>query len=379
MIFYCIFFFLCLYINKQKQLNGQSGKFLIACLFAFLCFGYMTGSDWRYYELDYQDNSYARSVAYGEWAFAYFCKFFHHLISDFWLFNGLCKILFLSALIKFFGTFTSNNYLALALSFAGNLLFVVIDCPMRYMLALTCILIAIRLLLNNPTKRRKIFAYLFLAISLAFHTTSIIVLFILLTVPLSKVFCKIKPIYIVAIFSVFFFISSLSQVYDTILTRIVPLLSEDRFESYMDVNTENLISIGRIKSIIYLFMILYFKKDILDLKYGKEIYYFACVGTILGPLLSNIPTMFRILIINGFFEDIALATIVANRSMKSFSQLCGYMIIMASFVVLCKNCRDNELYTPYSNSIPYIIMQNHLPYDYRASYNSMNHDTYFWR
>lgn len=379
MIFYCLFFFICLYIDKQKQNNENSCKFLVVCLFAFLCFGYMTGSDWRSYELDYINNYYGRSNSYGEIAFSYLGKFAHSIIPDFWLYNGLCKILFLSALLKFIQNFTPHNYLTLAISFAGSLLFMIIDCPMRFMLALTCILFAIPLLLKEKTKRRRIIGYSLLALSVLFHLTSVLVIIFLLTMPLSKKFAKLKTIYIFAAFLVFFTIASISQVYEFIFQNIVPLLAEDRFSGYMDADIGKLWSVGRIKSIIYFLMLLYFRNEILELKYGKEIYYFACLGSILGPIMSIIPTLFRINILNGYFSAIALATIVSQRKRNTMTQLCGTMVILVSFAVLCKYCKDSYKYTPYSNSIPYIITQDHLPYSYRSSYNPNNHDTYFWR
>lgn len=339
----------------------------------------MTGSDWRSYELDYNANYYGRSIALGEVAFAYLGKFAHTFIKDFWLYNGICKILFLTSLLRFIRKFTPHNYLVLALSFAGSLLFIVIDCPMRFMLALTCILFAISILLEEKTKRRRIVAYSLLAISVLFHTTSILVMLILLTAPLSKYFVKLRTIYLIALFSIFFIIASMSQVYDYIFQNIVPLLAVDRFSEYMDVSVEGMWSLGRIRSIIYFLMILYFKSDILELKYGKEIFYFACLSSILGPIMSIIPTLFRINMLNGFFSDIALATIVSQSKRNSISQLCGTMVMLVSFAVLCKDCKNNYKYTPYSNSIPYIITQDHLPYNYRSSYNPNNHDTYFWR
>ncbi len=153
MIYYFIFFGLCFFINKLTKHNNIVRTILIMALFAFLCFGYMTGSDWRAYEMDYMSKSFDRAIILGEMGFVHVSRFFSTFISDFWLYAGMMKCVYLLSLILLISVFTKNVFATIAIGFSNSLLFMLIDCPMRFMMALSIIFFGVYLFFGSEKKK----------------------------------------------------------------------------------------------------------------------------------------------------------------------------------------------------------------------------------
>ena len=90
MAIYFLFFVFCLIFALKKR-GGHvktEEKLLLIVLGIFLCTGYMTGSDWRGYELDYYDvNSIEDCLSKpGEFVFYIVCMILNKLGIDFWFF-----------------------------------------------------------------------------------------------------------------------------------------------------------------------------------------------------------------------------------------------------------------------------------------------------
>lgn len=84
MFIYIITFLLGILLDSFR-VNKNIKIVFIIWLYIFLCFGYMTGSDWRAYELQYQSaDYYYYNATYekGFYTLFYFLKLF---ISDFFI------------------------------------------------------------------------------------------------------------------------------------------------------------------------------------------------------------------------------------------------------------------------------------------------------
>ena len=133
---YIIFFFLCFVIDKYFKQRNFVYNIATFSVFIFLCFGYTTGSDWRDYELIYENDYMLERYEENEPSYVFLVRIFSPIIHDFWIFNALMKCFYLYSLNKFFSFFTPKKWIALALSFTFSSLFMLIDCPMRFMIAM---------------------------------------------------------------------------------------------------------------------------------------------------------------------------------------------------------------------------------------------------
>lgn len=380
MIYYFIFFGLCFFINKLTKHNKVVRTILIIALFAFLCFGYMTGSDWRAYEMDYMSKSFDRAAILGEVGFVHVSKFFSSFISDFWLYAGLMKCIYLLSLILLIRVFTKNVYATIAISFSNSLLFMLIDCPMRFMMALSIVFFGVYLFFRYDKKTVRILAILIVLMSIYMHKVSVVVVFLLSLGFLSTKATKVKPTAVFALFLIMLVLAGNSGVFDYLFASVVPILDADRFDSYTGAELSSIYTFGTLKYIIYLLIILFYKDVIINSsKYGHLVYFYTILFYILYPITARVPTLFRINIAYGIFADISLVCILYShlKFHKYISFASKAVILLSVIYVLFQNCRDNYKITPYSNSIQYIISGEHLPYTYRDTYNELHHDDEF--
>jgi hypothetical protein len=89
----------------------------------------------------------------------------------------------------------------------------------------------------------------------------------------------------------------------------------------------------------------------------------AIVALILTKIVTLIPVGFRLVIPYNYFYAMYLVLLLKHR------HIVGYIVSLYLAIVLVKNVYNAYVYIPYSNSIPYIITQNHLPYSERSKYN----------
>ena len=135
-LLYLVTFGLCVWLDLKPNASNGFRKFFIVWLYVFLCFGYMTGSDWRSYEPDYGDSPMYYAIT--ESVF-YYCFFgLSKVIPDYWLAVGLLKMLYLHSFFKVVRSYTDKYLFVTAVVFQ-TLLFMLIDNPLRYMVALTCV------------------------------------------------------------------------------------------------------------------------------------------------------------------------------------------------------------------------------------------------
>ncbi len=377
MIYYFIFFGLCFFINKLTKHNNIVRTILIMALFAFLCFGYMTGSDWRAYEMDYMSKSFDRATILGEVGFVHVSNFFSMFISDFWLYAGLMKSVYLLSLILLISLFTKDVFATIAISFSNSLLFMLIDCPMRFMMALSLLFIGFFLFFRYDKRVIRISAILLMFSSIYMHKISFVVILLLSMGFLSRRAIRIRPIFVFAAFLFMLVLAGSSGIFDYLFASVVPILDADRFDSYTGAELSSIYTFGTLKFIILLIIILFNKEIIIKSnKYGHLVYFYTILFYILYPIIARVPTLFRINIAYGIFADISLVYILYYhfKSHGFFYFSCKAIILLSVIYVLYQNCRENYKITPYSNSIPYIVSGQHLPYTYRDSYNELNHD-----
>lgn len=379
MILYLLFFCSCFLIENLRKHKRKAYVFFVVLLFAFLCFGYMTGSDWRGYEYYYGSEDYSRIESKGEIGFIIVTNFFNRFIHDFWLYNGLMKCLYLASLIWFLKCFSHRPYVAIAIGFSNSLLFMLIDCPMRFMMALTLVLVSVVLLISKSGKTNRVISIILLLSSVYLHTSMVVMIGFVSLSLLAPLFSKFNPVIVFCLFVGTFLLAGFFNIFDFIANEIIPMVGNDRFDNYTRKEQNSIITVNTIRYVVLLLILLANKRTILSYNYGAYIYFYSCMYFILFPIAYSIPTMFRLNIFFGLFADISFAHILSGWNRNSIrGKAEGAVILFITLFVLCRNCRIDYKLTPYSNSIPYIISGDHLPYTYRDIYNPSHHETDFW-
>ena len=368
----CLCSFLLDSLKNYKQSRAFSW-FLIGFVFIILCFGYMTGSDWRSYELIYDGEMTQGRYSLYELGFVRLLNVSHWIISDFWIFNALCKIAFLWSFVLMTKCYTDKVWTVVGASFVFSLLFMLIDCPMRFMMALTLVQLGI----FSFKAGRKWMGWLLFAVSVLFHVTSLIVVLFYGSFFLFKRLINASNFLLLIVYIVFVVLPSIPAFFDFLYSRVSSISLFNRFmDAYSDYDVQTYKTIGFWKNFVLGVILILSKKHILKLKNGEELFYFSYLYFALSGVLSCIPTGFRLGILNGFFSAITIVGLLFSHdyfpSIQSYIRIgaLGALIVLLSHTV-----SNNWKYTPYSNSIPYIVF-GHLPYSYRDTYNVSYHQNH---
>ena len=357
MFVYILTFIICLFTDKVK--NPTFKKVFICWLYLFLCFGYTVGSDWRQYEYGYLlsfDELQTIRPLYV--LFNFISSTFHELGIDFWLYTGLFKCFFLYAVIQVIKLFTDKVFFVLGLLLPSVFLFMLINGPFKFMMAVTLLLFGFRALLHN---RKGIFGILVLCSVFIHFTAGILALFIFL-IHMLKNRIKNASFFILFILLISLTIVSTSLSFFTSLTSFfvlfVPIL-EGKAESYGVESTAGWLTLGSLINYFSFFVVYYCKPRILKLPYGEYIYAASIFKFMLFGFLLIIPTGFRFNEFNMILYGIGCASICINLTdnVKSlrFRPIAVCFIMSYSAYSLCTGLWNTYLYIPYTNSIPYIV------------------------
>lgn len=369
---YLLTFWVCFLADEFKVGRFKTTPFSpflyyisVLWIYIFLCFGYMTGSDWKGYELMYDEvNDVSAFELKNELGFVILLNLFKYLTSDFWIFNGVMKILYLWSIVLCFGHFTNRIWTVVGLSFSFSLLFMIIDCPMRFMISQTCLLFAIHFIF----KKNYILTVLFCILSIFFHQISVVVIALLGLLFFSKLICKINVIFVVVLFIIGTFVMY-SDVLSTYLYSLSGLFGKGvdslvNSSAYGEQYSSGFIfTIGFVKNVLIIIFLLYCKRFILSHKYGELLFSATVIGFAVNLIVSAFPTGFRIGIIFSFFT-VTCIVLICSTWKKPFT----YSFYSLFLLVLISNLYGTYVYIPYTNSIPYILTE-HLSYEYRELYN----------
>jgi hypothetical protein len=335
--------------------------FLIAFSLFIFCGGYMTGSDWVYYEPLYNTASLEKLSDFEkEKGFYVLILFFKFLGFSFFLFLFAVKAIVFLMFIRFLKKYNANNYI-LAFSFFLSMyaLYIFIDNPLRFMIAMGFITLAFDCMLKNNL---ILFVGLTLLASL-FHTSSLIIL--------------------LAYFSKFSNISSFRILVAYVLLQFlwtpntIIYLIEEFFPSaasamnwyyvqFLAEQVDQSYSIGWYFWKILFLVILFNRSTIVNAQLlGYRIFDMCILYFFLTATVGAIPGFFRIPIFFSIFLYIALSISLSNFSKIRFLKI---FIILYFFVSNIKNIHSSWVYLPYTNYFVFLF-KNELPYDYRKSYN----------
>lgn len=375
---YLVTLIICVLID-HTTLTSKTNIFTRNCMilwvFVFLCFGYMTGSDWRNYEMMYSGvKDMSTYLDRGEYGLVMLMRYIKPILKDFWLFEGLMKIIFIWSFMFMARAFTKHVWTAMGISFMFNFLFMTIGCPLRFLISTSLIMIAIPYMVQRKWVKFSLLAIL----AAVFHTIGILIIIMILVANACRKIVHIKKRYLLLIYLALLgvgispFIPNLMQ---SIINQI-PILAI-YVDSYTEFGSDQIGTIGFWKNIMIGLFVILSRDTVLKHEHGDSTFVFAYTAICFGPVFDNVPIGFRMTILVGFFTAICLTNILESKAyFKGYPCALKYAIYLMFTVVLLKNVSRDYSMTPYSNAIPYILTE-HLPYDYRSSYNKLQHRTFY--
>lgn len=355
--------FLVGFALDRGNTNVKAKKWYIAWLYIFLCFGYMTGSDWRGYELEYETDGGSNYLT--EFGFVFVFNLAAKIGMDFWLLAGLMKCLYLYAQIRLLKFLTPYFSSCLSICMVTSLLFMLIDYPMRFTAATTFLLFALPLLFKGKVLRFILLS----AIGIIFHNTIVITILICLAcyfLP-DKLLNINKYILSLLYFTFAILVSNTARIaafQDSIFSMFVQFEARN-YSSYTIDSNDSFFTIGSLITALLACFVFFIKDKFLSGdSSNKLILKLAIASSFCFRILLVIPAGYRITTPLSAFSAIIIVSYFNKYNIKL-----KLIIVALYFVMLCKDLYSGYVYIPYSNSIPYIVTQQHLPYSERENYN----------
>ena len=344
-------------------------NYIIFFLLIFLCFGYMTGSDWRNYEVAYYAANFRDlfderfEIGYG--ILQSICN---NLNIDFWTFHIGLKILVFLSICHAISYFRLNLLFFWVLYLPEMGFYLFIDCPFRNLIAFGFFCMAVPALFKRCAKTY----FTIVTIAVCFHTSAIILYFIY---PLWGK--QIKIIYWCILFLlaniIAYDIDNLINNFFSAFFTFSPFVKDKLLYYVMnDDFIQNKINLGTIyRAILFIIFMCFRQKIIKGHRYGEIIFYLSMIYFIIYPFTISLKIFSRFSIY--LIPFCLLSAMVLLVSLKSHFIKYGFLTILISWTIaksyttLTADCR----YIPYSSYFEYILDEK-PSYRYRSNYNFYN-------
>lgn len=347
-------------IPQQTTIFTNSFVFLVAVIF---CGGYMTGSDWVNYELLYDKCSVSGLITYPhEKGFYVLMLLFKSIGISFFPFLIICKFWVFFSVTKYLQSQYRNFYLVFAIFIATDALFVYVDNPLRFMLALGIIVHAYKYLVNG-----RFFPYMLIVLFASFfHITSVIMLPIYF---LKKIIIQ-NRILLILYFSLYFVLTPTLAILmiDQLFPFVVPFIRT--YYERIGLLDFSFFSIGKVMYSFFFLLILKYKIVIVDYSSNGRYYFTFSIIFFFLTLIGNvIPTFFRLALLLSPFLYISLSIVFEQLKWRYFIK----PLLLLYFVFSTVSRVDSTyVYAPYSNYFFYSVFED-LPYAYRVKFNKQKY------
>lgn len=361
-------------VNGRLRNNKFFRNMLIVSLGAFLCTGYMVGTDWRDYELLY--NYYDRPSYqddHVEIGYLLLNNFFSWIGVYFWHFYIVFKILCYASVIRFLLKYSKGNYgWALLFFYTYVSLNDYINCPYRNLIAATIFLYAIEALMEEKWRRYVVITL----IASSFHLSALLVAPIMYLVlkkrnPFSRKTVIIGVLSFYAILIVAVSSSSISNL--IMLISLVFGEGSSRSSNYL-LMEGSAFSVGLAVILLFFVTTIYNRKEIYDNRtaiqmYNVGVFYILVyIGFYFVPILGRFNMFFYMPFLISLTSSLRLCK---NKMLKTFS-----LAMLSLFLsVALKNALTRDYYyVPYSSYLQY-VGRDKPAFNYRSNYN-MDHSPY---
>lgn len=370
MLFYFILVTLCFcsFLFKQLKHSQNWFYFVVSIVGIFLCFGYMTGSDWRQYEVMYEELGKSLTqwtdsrTEIGYWYYMWIFKILH---IDFWVFFIFTKCWLYGTIIYFLKKYgDSVFYLALTFFVATFGFAFFIDNPMRNLIAAVIFLFTFKYLIE-----KKILKYILVVLlATSFHISAIFFLFLYFFFQKrwSTTFWIITYILINILFlgAKDFFLQFIAEHFSNNLLLGKAVTNYIIGETNID---GQFFSLGMLTKVLFFILLLNYRKKLENLPYGKLIFNFALTFLCIYRIALSIEIFIRFQMYLSVFFSIAVALLFYGFKSKSkiiYSSYLFLIILYSTYTLITGSYK----FIPYTNYLTY-IWQIKPDYSYRSDYN----------
>ncbi len=340
--------------------------YLLFFLLLFICCGYMTGTDWRNYELSYYDSSFhALFDERFEIGYGFLQALCHFLSIDFWTFHIVIKAIVFLLLCRIVSYLEVNLLLFWAIFLPEMGFFLFIDCPFRNLIAFGISCFAVPYLLERRTKDFMLVT----AVAVLFHYSALILIPLYYWVNLSlksKYYLLLFVLVNLVAYRVDYILENIFATLfgssDFLRERLLVYALEDKFHA-------NTINVGTIYRALFLGLFVCFRTKIEnEIKYGKILFAISMFFFIIYPFTISLKifSRFSIYLLPIYLSTLLmLLQVIRSVSLKYviFSILLGWTLLKTYTVVT-----DDYRYIPYTSYFQYWF-QEKPDYIYRSNYN----------
>jgi hypothetical protein len=372
MFIYFFFYFLVLLFAlffKASKIR-YFDVLLLSFLGCFLTMGYMTGSDWRSYEMEYEslDKETLQGQEYGWYIYKSIFKILGIKFWHFFIFTKLlCYTLILNSLKKFSCV---NYYWALLIFFGVFSLDAFIDNPMRNLIAGVIFLMSLSYIVE-----RELLKFLFiLLLASLFHTSALLMIPLYFVDKFDVNFKKVFLSFCLFVSLIFFAQVYFREIILFVVWNYGGFLSE-RFNPVYLHESFYIRHPGVTWGFVFhymLFGLIYFKKSEFErLKHGKLLFNLSFIYMIVYSISFMIWIFFRFRLYLFVPFSICVGYLpffYVRFYTKLVSITC---IVIVSFFVMKSTIKGSYKYIPYTN----YLLEPERNFDERSRFN-FNHSPY---
>lgn len=371
-----LFIIVILFLLSGSRVSRPVTWSVLFLLMIFLCFGYMTGSDWRGYEDEYYGEFSIRQLEPG---YMLLSNLFHRAGINFWVFHILFKCLYFIAFVCFLGTHVARQtdgqvllaegsqrphtqfYCGLMMWVASFGFYMLINCPFRNMISCTVVIPAF----NCLFQRRYVWYYVLVLLAISFHLSAVLLLFL----PLVKVDNVPTKLLAVIYFSVLVVMAVAgTNLVLSLVSEVLPPILQDRILYYDEGMESSVFSVGLVPRLLCLFGILKYRTRIVArYRYGNTVISCCFFYLIVSLVYSVFPMLFRSALYLAPFYILAIVYALDSMS-PSFKIPTKILWFGISLAIAFTGVRAS-VYVPYTNILYHLATGKMYDYYYRDNYN----------
>lgn len=367
MALYLLSILLCFIFSFSK--NKDLKFYLLCLLLLFLCGGYMTGSDWRNYEQEYNVASFVDlfDIRF-EIGYSVLQSVCHSLSIDFWIFHIAIKVLCFYLLCRLIRFFEVNMLLFWGLFLPEMGFYLFIDCPFRNLIAFGISCLAFPYLFKKQPGK-----YFFIATCAVLFHYSALFLYLLYFI---KDFRIGNKIYVVLYIFVNIFAYKVDFILNTIFVEVLGASEflQDRLLSYaLNENFHtSTINVGTLYRTFFWGVFLWLRPQIENSsKYGSLLFNISMFFFLVYPFTISLKIFNRFSIYLLPFYLVTAITCWRTIVSPSLKIVIISVLIAWSFIKTYTVVTDDYRYIPYTNYILYLF-QDKPDYRYRSNYNLLH-------
>jgi len=364
MLWYIFPLLLLLSFSFSKGFNNELKIYSAFLVVAFVfCGGYMTGSDWRGYEVLFNNSSWDDILSYDkEKGFYFFMLLFRGITSNFFHFHILVKVLCFFSFFRFYRKFSLNLYLVLFVFLCLQGAFLFVNCPFRNLIAISIFLYAYTFFFNTNKKK----FLLIVLVASTFHFTAIVFLFLIFIGKLYGKELLLRNIFIGLVF--LSFVENYAFLFIEYFAKLSPYVY-GRLDSYLDSSlSRSFYGNGSIFNILCFFLLYQYRNLFKFNKITYQVYIIALVSLMVYRIYYIFPFLSRFYLYLVPFYCVCISSLFYWLFIKG-NRIFLWVSIMYCSIMFYSVVISNYAYLPYTNYFVYSLKGELKPYAYRDEFN----------